>query len=124
MKLSLEGKDNAIQLYMLKSGRQKKKKIRFVTIFPLSYSDIRVSQVVLLVKNPPANAGDANLIPGLGRCLIPVGKKFDSWRRKWQPTPIFFPGKSHGQSSREGFSPWGCKESVTEYILSEHTHTF
>ena len=31
------------------------------------------------------------------------------WRRKWQPTPVFLPGKSHGQRSLEGFTPWGCK---------------
>ena len=31
------------------------------------------------------------------------------WRRKWQPTPVFLPGKSHGQRSLAGFSPWGCK---------------
>ena len=34
-----------------------------------------------------------------------------SWRRKWQPTPVFLPGKFHGQRSLEGYSPWGCKES-------------
>ena len=33
------------------------------------------------------------------------------WRRKWQPTPVFLPGKSHGQRSLEGYSPWGHKES-------------
>jgi len=27
------------------------------------------------------------------------------WRRKWQPTPVFMPGKSHGQRSLEGCSP-------------------
>ena len=32
------------------------------------------------------------------------------WRRKWQPTPIFLPGKSHGQRSLVGYSPWGHKE--------------
>ena len=32
------------------------------------------------------------------------------WRRKWQPTPVFLPGKSHGQSSLSGYNPWGCKE--------------
>ena len=31
------------------------------------------------------------------------------WRRKWQPTPVFLPGKSHGQRSLAGYSPWGCK---------------
>ena len=31
------------------------------------------------------------------------------WRRKWQPTPVFLPGESHGQMSLVGCSPWGCK---------------
>ena len=38
-----------------------------------------------------------------------VGKT--PWSRKWQPTPGFLPGKSHGQGSLAGYSPWGCKES-------------
>ena len=42
---------------------------------------------------------------------------FNSWvgkiplRRKWQPTPIFLPGKFHGQWSLVGYSPWGHNES-------------
>ena len=35
------------------------------------------------------------------------------WRRKWQPTPGFLPGKSHGQRSLVGYSPRGPKESDT-----------
>ena len=31
------------------------------------------------------------------------------WRRKWQPTPVFLPGRFHGQKSLMGYSPWGCK---------------
>ena len=31
------------------------------------------------------------------------------WRRKWQPTPVFLPGKSHGQRSVACCSPWGCR---------------
>ena len=35
------------------------------------------------------------------------------WNRKWQPTPVFLPGKFHGQRSLAG--PWGCEElDVTE----------
>ena len=41
------------------------------------------------------------------------------WRRKRQPTPVFLPGKFHGQRSLVDCSPWGCKESDT----SEHTPT-
>ena len=32
------------------------------------------------------------------------------WRRKWQPTPVFLPGISHGQRSLVGYSPCGRKE--------------
>ena len=31
------------------------------------------------------------------------------WRRKWQPTPILLPEKSHGWRSLVGYSPWGCR---------------
>ena len=32
------------------------------------------------------------------------------WTRKWQPTPVFLPGKSHGQGSLADYSPWDCKK--------------
>ena len=32
------------------------------------------------------------------------------WRRQWHPTPVLLPGKSHGQRSLVGYSPWGRKE--------------
>ena len=42
------------------------------------------------------------------------------WRRKWQPTPVFLPGESHGQRSLVSYSPWGHTElDMTEVI--EHT---
>ena len=54
----------------------------------------RASQVVPVVKNPPANVGDisdAGSTPGLGRSP-----------RGWQPTPVFLHGESHGQKSLAG----------------------
>ena len=39
------------------------------------------------------------------------------WRRKQQPTPVFLPGKSHGQRSLAGDGPWGRKElDMTEQL--------
>ena len=38
---------------------------------------------------------------------------YSLWRRKWQSTPVLLPGKSHGQRSLIGYSPWGRKESDT-----------
>ena len=43
------------------------------------------------------------------------------WRRKWQPTPVFLPGESHGQKSLVGYSPWGHKESDTAEQLTHNT---
>ena len=40
-----------------------------------------------------------------------VGKP--PWRRKWQHTPVFLPGKSHRQRSLVAYSPQGCQESDT-----------
>ena len=37
----------------------------------------------------------------------------DPWKREWQPTPLFLPGKFHGHMSLAGYSPWGCKKSNT-----------
>ena len=40
-----------------------------------------------------------------------------SWRSKWQSTPALLPGKSHGQRTLVGYSPWGHKESdMTERL--------
>ena len=47
------------------------------------------------------------------------------WRRKWQPTPVFLPGESHGWKSLVGYSPWGRKESdMTEraHFTSLHSN--
>ena len=59
-----------------------------------------------MVKNPPANTGDAAEAVWVRR--IP-------WSRK--PAPVFLPGKFHGQRSLVGYSPWDHKESdMTEYM--------
>ena len=46
-----------------------------------------------------------------------------SWRRAWEPTSVFLPGKSHEQRSLAGHSPWGLKELDTTEA-AEHAHTF
>ena len=53
------------------------------------------------VKNPLANAGHSSLTPVV---KIP-------WRRKRQPTPVFLPGQSKGQSSLVSYCPWGSQKS-------------
>ena len=46
----------------------------------------------------------------------------DLLQKKWQPTAVFLPGKSHGQRTLAGYSPWGCKESDTTEQLTEHNN--
>ena len=43
------------------------------------------------------------------------------WTRKWQPTAVMLPGKSHGHKSLADYSPWGHEESNTTELLSMHT---
>ena len=46
------------------------------------------------------------------------------WRRKWQPTPAFLCGESHGQRSLVDYSPWDHRESdMTEVTAHRITHT-
>ena len=47
-----------------------------------------------------------------------------SWRRKWQPTPVFLPGESHGWRSMVGYSPWGRKELDTTERASQRNRIF
>ena len=43
-----------------------------------------------------------------------------TWRRKWQPSPVFLPEKSHWQKSLAGYSPKGQKESDTTECPRKH----
>ena len=59
-----------------------------------------------VVKNLPAHAGRVRKIP---------------WRRKWQPTPVFFLGESHGQRSLEGYNLSVHGVAKNWALLSMHT---
>ena len=67
-----------------------------------------------MVKDPPASEEDAR-----DASFNPWVRKIPS-NRKWQPTPVFVPGKSHGQRNLAGNSPWGCEESDTPEQLNTH----
>ena len=59
-------------------------------------------------KEPVYNAGDLGSIPRSGR---------SPGEGNGNPTPVFLPGKSHGQRSQAFYSQWGCKElDTTEHI--------
>ena len=83
-----------------KTCRLKKKKSADMCIYSLPWW-LRGWSVCLQCRRPGFN-------PWVGK--IP-------WRRKWQLTPVFLPGESHGWRSLVGYSPWGCKESdTTEWL--------
>ena len=63
------------------------------------------------LRNLPANAGDVGLIPG-------------SWRRKWQPTPVFLSGEPHGQKSLVGYSPWGHKRVRHDLVTKQQQYIY
>ena len=72
------------------------------------------TQVALVVKNLPANAGDLRDVGSKKkkkRCGFNPWEGKIFWRRKWQPTPVFLPGESHGQRSLVCYHSWGCTES-------------
>ena len=78
-------------------------------------SGVRDSQMKLMVKNPPASAGDirdASSIPGLGRS---PGRGYGN------PLLKFLPGESHGQRSLAGYSPQGHTELDMTSRLSTHS---
>ena len=85
--------------------------------FEIYTSMYKTSQVVLVVKDLPANAGDARdtgLIPEVRK--IPLEKEMapHSSIRDWSQ-------KSHGQRSLAGYSPWGHRESdTTEQLTTAH----
>ena len=74
---------------------------------------------------PPALGGGSLLMSHLGSPRHPIGVYWEVreilWCRKWQPTPVFLPGESHGQRSLMGYSSWGHKETDTTEQLSTHT---
>ena len=82
--------------------------------FPLHYcrlSYLKINLTVLLLW--------ASLVAQMGKILLQCRRpRFDpwvrkiSWRRAWQPTPVFLPRKSNGQRSLVGYSPWGQKSQT------------
>ena len=64
-------------------------------------------QVALVVKNPPTMQLVVKNLPTMQE-FNPWVEKIP-WSRKWQPAPVFLPGKFHRQRSLVGYSLWGCR---------------
>ena len=74
----------------------------FFVCWVISYVNQWTSLIAQLVKNLPACRS--------AKFNFWVGKT--SWRGKWQPTPVFLPGESHGQRQLAGYSSWSCKSQT------------
>ena len=66
-----------------------------------------------LGKESACNEGDKGISPWVGK--IP-------WVEKWQPTPVFLPGKPHGQRSLVGYSSKGGKGSDANELKHRQTY--
>ena len=75
-----------------------------------------------MVKTPPDNAGEAK--DPETQCRFDPWVRKIPWRTAWQPTPVFLPGKSHGQRSLAGYGPWGHKESDMTEATKQQTKIF
>ena len=53
------------------------------------------------------------------RCTVQSLDREDPMEKKWQPTPIFFSGESHGQRSLAGYSPQGCKRVGQDLVTKQ-----
>ena len=78
---------------------------------------------ILFHRSPWWLSGKESACQGRRHRFDPWGGKI-FWRRKWQPTSVFLPGKSHGQRNLVGYSPWGHKKSDTIEGLSIHAISF
>ena len=82
-----------------------------------------VNQFAMVTKGFPSGSAGKEPACQCRRCkrrgFNPWVRKIP-WRKKWQPTPVFLPGKFHGQRSLVGYIPWGRKESDA----TECRHTY
>ena len=76
--------------------------------FRIDWFDILAVQGILR-SSPTTQFENINSSLALSLLYGTVSIYMTTWRRKWQPTPVFSPGEFHGQRSLAGHSPWGCK---------------
>ena len=63
-------------------------------------------------------SGKESIHPPMQTTQVPCLGWEGAWRRKWQLTPVFLPGKSHGHGSLAGYIPWGHKR-LRHYLTTK-----
>ena len=92
--------------YILRAGRVDSLNYTSLSEFPKWYSG----------KEPTCQCRRCELDPWFGKILC---------RRKYQPTPVFLPGKFHEERSLAGYSSWGLKElDMTEWLNWTEQHYY
>ena len=102
-------------------GNQKKREAWWMALLPTK-GEMETLQVQQMISCPSVKSpGAARSKESSCQCRMlgfNAWVRKISWKRKWQCTPVFLPGKSHGQRGLVGYSPWCRKElDTTEHKL-------
>ena len=84
-------------------------------------NDLLIYLLVLILIGLPRWCSDKSSYQW--RCGFEPWVREIPWSIKWQPAPVFLPGKHHGKRNLAGNSPWSRIESDMTERLSTHTHT-
>ena len=103
----------------------------FCAARPLSFREVilKITKILILKPSKIKSTFHENSIKILYLELysIPWSNVYPAiytdWRRKRLPTPVFLPGKPHGQRSLMGYSPGSCKDLTVCMWLSTYIHT-
>jgi len=87
--------------------------------YTIKFFDLGIFLVVQWLKGFPDGSVVKNpSTPQCRRCRFHAWVEKVPWRRKWQLTPVFLPGKSHGHRSLAGYIPWGHKR-LRHYLATK-----
>ena len=112
-KIGIYSKSLLFYIYPVDSGFHRSEKI---TTYRYSSTSVKAPEKVAFKRSLPWTSLVAQMVkslPTMWETRVQSLDQENSWRRKWQPTPVLLPGKSHGWRNLVGYSPWGCKESDT-----------
>ena len=75
-----------------------------------------IGEKVCKAQGFPGGSGVKNLLVQQEMQILPLGQE-DHLEEAWQPTPVFLPGKSDGQRSLAGYSPWGHNSVGQDLVI-------